>query len=446
MLAEDSKRPLEGLAAGRRHRVVERDHEVRPGGGGEPVLDDLARGEQIGERYGAEVVADRRAGAGRGGLEGGYPGKDPDRDPARGGVRPAVEHLHDERGHGVDAGIARADEGDPFPRGGKADGPGGAGALLAEVVGIDDLIAHQVGDEVEVTVTLPAGRECGVSGAICTKGENRRQLTNAPTATVAGPAVESGAAGLTARFARVPLEHDGTTAFKLRIAFSETIRMSGRRLRSDVVAVSGGRATRAGRVNRRKDLWKLKVRPDSLADVTVTLSSGAACDSPEAVCTKGEPRRRLTNTISATVRGPVAVSVADARAREGEDETIDFAVSLSRAASGPVTVAYRTADGTATAGEDYTRASGKLKFAPGETAKTVRVPVLDDVVDEGEETFRLRLSAASGARIADGVATGTIVNSDPLQKMWLSRFGRTVAGQVVDAVTGRLSGPPGARR
>ena len=43
----------------------------------------------------------------------------------------------------------------------------------------------------EVTVTLPAGRECPVSGAICTKGENRRQLTNAPTATVAGPAVDA---------------------------------------------------------------------------------------------------------------------------------------------------------------------------------------------------------------------------------------------------------------
>ena len=300
--------------------------------------------------------------------------------------------------------------------------------------------------EGEVTVTLPAGRECSVSGAICTKGENRRQLTNAPTATVAGPAVETGAAGLTARFARVPSEHDGTTAFKLRIAFSETIRMSGRRLRSDVVAVSGGRATRAGRVNRRKDLWKLTVKPDSLADVTVTLAAGAACDSPGAVCTKGEPRRRLTNTISATVRGPVAVSVADARAREGEDETIDFAVSLSRAASGQVTVAYRTADGTATAGSDYTRASGRLKFAPGETAKTVRVPVLDDVVDEGEESFTLRLLNASGAVIADGEATGTIVNSDPLQKMWLSRFGRTVAGQVVDAVTGRLSGSsPGSQ-
>ena len=298
--------------------------------------------------------------------------------------------------------------------------------------------------EGDVTVTLPAGRECGVSGAICTKGENRRQLTNAPTATVAGPAVEAGPAGLTARFARVPSEHDGTTAFKLRFAFSEEIRMSGRRLRSDVVAVSGGRATRAGRVNRRKDLWKLTVRPDSLADVTVTLSSGAACDTPEAVCTADG--RALSNTVSATVRGPVAVSVADARAREGEDETIDFAVSLSRAASGAVSVTYATADGTATAGSDYTRASGKLRFAPGETEKRVRVPVLDDVVDEGEETFTLRLLNASGAVVADGEATGTIVNSDPLQKMWLSRFGRTVAGQVVDAVAGRLSGPSGGSR
>ena len=296
----------------------------------------------------------------------------------------------------------------------------------------------------EVTVTLPAGRECSVSGAICTKGENRRQLTNAPTATVAGPAVEGGPAGLTARFARVPSEHDGKTAFKLRIAFSEEIRMSGRRLRSDVVAVSGGRATKAGRVKGRKDLWKLKVRPDSLADVTVTLSSGAACDAPEAVCTKDG--RALSNTVSATVKGPVAVSVADARAREGEDETIDFAVSLSRAASGQVTVTYATADGTATAGSDYTRASGKLRFAPGETEKTVAVPVLDDVVDEGEETFTLRLLNASGAVVADGEATGTIVNSDPLQKMWLSRFGRTVAGQVVDAVAGRLSGSSGGSR
>ena len=299
--------------------------------------------------------------------------------------------------------------------------------------------------EGEVTVTLPAGRECTVSGAICTKGENRRQLTNAPTATVAGPAVETGPAALTASFVDVPAEHDGESAFTFRIAFSERVGwMNGRRLRENVVAVSGGRATAAGRVNRRRDLWKVTVEPDSLADVTVTLEAGAACRTPAAVCTSDG--RALSNTISTTVRGPVTVSVADARAEEGTDETIDFAVSLSRAASGTVTVAWATADGTATAGEDYTRSGGTLSFAPGETAKTISVPVLDDAIDEGEETFTLRLTNASGAVIADGEAIGTIENSDPLQKMWLSRFGRTVAGQVVDAVAGRLSGPTGGSR
>ena len=293
----------------------------------------------------------------------------------------------------------------------------------------------------EVAVSLPAGRECSVSGAICTWGPPRKQLTNTPAATVSGPA----AAPLTASFVDVPAEHDGESAFKFRIAFSEPLsRMSGRRLREDVVAVSGGRATAAGRVDRRRDLWKVTVEPDSLADVTVTLEAGAACGTPAAVCTADG--RALSNTISTTVLGPVAVSVADARAEEGTDETIDFAVTLSRAASGTVAVAYATADGTATAGEDYTARKGELTFDPGETEKTVRVPVLDDAIDEGEETFTLRLTNASGARIADGTATGTIENSDPLQKMWLSRFGRTVAGQVVDAVAGRLSGPaPGSQ-
>ena len=295
----------------------------------------------------------------------------------------------------------------------------------------------------EVAISLPAGRECSVSGAICTWGPPRKQLTNTPTATVAGPAVETGPASLTASFVDVPAEHDGETAFKLRIAFSEPLSwMNGRRLREDVVAVSGGRATKAGRVNRRRDLWKLTVEPDSLADVTVTLAAGAACDSPAAVCTADG--RALSNTISATVEGPVAVSVADARAREGEDETIDFAVSLSRAASGRVSVSYATADGTATAGSDYTRASGKLRFAPGETEKTISVPVLDDAHDEGAETFTLRLTASSGAAIADGVATGTIENTDHMPAAWLARFGRTVTDQVLGAVEARLLAPRAA--
>ena len=137
-----------------------------------------------------------------------------------------------------------------------------------------------------------------------------------------------------------------------------------------------------------------------------------------------------------------SISVADARANEGAGAKVAFEVSLSRAFTGTshrVTVDYATADGTAKAGEDYTATSGTLTFAAGERRKTVNVPVLDDAVDEGEETFVLRLSNVHGARAGDLEATGTIANDDPLQKMWLSRFGRTVAIQTIEALEGRFA-------
>ena len=266
---------------------------------------------------------------------------------------------------------------------------------------------------------------------------HEERLTSAATDAVAGAA--STAAPLTARFARAPAEHDGKTAFKLRIRFSEDISISFRRFRDQVLSVSGGSVKKAKRVDRRKDLWEVTVKPGSLGDVTVTLEGGHACGTAGAVCT-GDGRT-LSATISTTVLGPVALSVADARVREASDATLDFAVTLSRASSAPVAVAYATADGSAAAGSDYTARKGELRFAAGETSKTVSVPVLDDAHDEGEETLTLRLSAATGAVIADGVATGTIENTDHMPAAWLARFGRTVTDQVLEAVEARLVAP-----
>ena len=168
-------------------------------------------------------------------------------------------------------------------------------------------------------------------------------------------------------------------------------------------------------------------------------TGGRACGTTGAVCTADN--RVLSNTLTATVKGPVAITVADAKVEEGPGATLDFAVSLSRTENGTVTVDYATADGTATAGEDYTAASGTLTFAAGETEKTVSVAVLDDAHDEGEETMKLLLSNATGARIRDGEAVGTIENSDAIPKAWLARFGRTVADHVVDAIGARVAGP-----
>ena len=138
------------------------------------------------------------------------------------------------------------------------------------------------------------------------------------------------------------------------------------------------------------------------------------------------------------------ISVADTQVHEAEGAVLSFPVTLAEAQTSVVTVRYATADGTATAGTDYVSVSGALRFAPGETAKTVTVPVLNDAHDEGRETLTLALSRPFGAALADGEATGTIMNTDPMPQAWLTRFGRTVGSQVVDAVTARLDNGGGS--
>ena len=107
------------------------------------------------------------------------------------------------------------------------------------------------------------------------------------------------------------------------------------------------------------------------------------------------------------------VSAADASATEGTDGTIEFEVTLNaRDDCETVTVDWVTADGTATAGEDYTAANGTLSFGPGETSKMVSVVILDDTVEDSGETLTLQLSNPSGATLADAEATGTISDEE----------------------------------
>ena len=250
----------------------------------------------------------------------------------------------------------------------------------------------------------------------------------------AGEAVAPDA--LTASFEGVPEAHDGSSPFTFRVRFSQEPRVSFRVLRDESFAVTGGDVDKARRVDGRNDLREIHVEPEGWDDVRVTLAGGRACGTEGAICTADN--KVLANTAEATVPGPLALSVADADAQEGADPTLDFVVTLNRAAGATVTVDYATGDGTATAGADYTATSGKLTFDPGETEKTVSVPVLDDAHDDDGETLTLTLSNASGARIRDGEATGTIANSDAIPQAWIARFGRTVADQVLAAVDERL--------
>ncbi|MDX1672043.1 MAG: Calx-beta domain-containing protein, partial [Balneolaceae bacterium] len=107
------------------------------------------------------------------------------------------------------------------------------------------------------------------------------------------------------------------------------------------------------------------------------------------------------------------LSIDDVRGSE-DAGTFTFTVSLSEVAGSDVTVNYETADGTATAGEDYEAiTSTTLTIPSGESSATVDVTIIDDSANEdANENFFVNLSDASGASIADGQGEGTIRDND----------------------------------
>jgi hypothetical protein len=89
--------------------------------------------------------------------------------------------------------------------------------------------------------------------------------------------------------------------------------------------------------------------------------------------------------------------------------TATFTVSLSAPTTQPVSVDYRTIDGTATAPGDYLPVSGTIELAPGDTSATVAVTVLADDQNEVTEQYSLELAAPVNATVADGSGRGRII-------------------------------------
>ena len=200
--------------------------------------------------------------------------------------------------------------------------------------------------------------------------------------------------------------------------------------------------------------FQLTPRPDGAAGGGRTITfrlvhtnRGGAGGDPVSWYDAKEPVEVMVAVIDAGLATDVpSLLVGPSDAFEQAGETLRFEVRLMPESTGEVTVDYATADGTAAAGADYVATSGTLTFAPGETEKTAEVEVLSDEHDEGIETVWLMLSNPVGAKIERGRNFGQIHNSGPIPKAWISRFGRSVAEQVLDAVEGRMQAArqPGA--
>ena len=301
----------------------------------------------------------------------------------------------------------------------------------------------------DMTIVLPATTDCSAATAICAR--DGRKLSAAVSATIAGPRIPMVAGMMVSSTPAVGDTYGFGETIRVTMSFSEAVAVTGTpRLAIDMDPAHWGTkwaAYESGSGTNALVFAHTVVEPNistrGIAVLADTLeANGGAIGSAATQAGAELAHGGLDHDPAHKVDWRPTLSVADAEGHEGADEAIEFAVTLSHAATAAVvTVDYATADGTATAGEDYTATSGTLTFQAGESSKTVSVPILDDALDEGRETFLLRLSNPRHARILDGEATGTIENDDPLQKMWLSRFGRTVADHVTSAVADRVSNP-----
>jgi Ca2+-binding RTX toxin-like protein len=108
--------------------------------------------------------------------------------------------------------------------------------------------------------------------------------------------------------------------------------------------------------------------------------------------------------------GTPEIAIGDRIVDESVGE-LTFAVTLNRPSTGTVKVNYATAPASASTA-DYTSVSGTLAFAPGETVKTLRVPIINDTLAEGDERLNVVLSSPVRATLPDPVGTATIASND----------------------------------
>ena len=159
------------------------------------------------------------------------------------------------------------------------------------------------------------------------------------------------------------------------------------------------------------------------ATVTVATKEDTTDEDDETfTVTLSSPSSNAEIATDATAQGtieddddPPTLSVEDASATEGD--AVEFTVEMAESGK-QVTVAWAASAETgdsATAGTDFTAATGTLTFSPGtpgDTAKTVTVATAGDTTAEDDETFTLTLSDATNATLPDpATATGTIEDS-----------------------------------
>ncbi|MYD85525.1 MAG: hypothetical protein F4Y14_04690, partial [Acidobacteria bacterium] len=169
---------------------------------------------------------------------------------------------------------------------------------------------------------------------------------------------------------------------------------------------------------------------------TLTIAAGATTSTGTVTITAGDNDTVAADkkvTVSATATGGNGVAApSDQTLTISEDDTAtltfastavsvregakaSFIVELSTTVASDVTFSWQTADGSATAGSDYTaQAATSVTLAAGSTEGILDVQTLTDSVREGDETFTVKISASNlptGVSLGTATATATIAGT-----------------------------------
>ena len=179
--------------------------------------------------------------------------------------------------------------------------------------------------------------------------------------------------------------------------------------------------------------------------------------------TLGSPSAAVVTIREDDVAGTVQFGSATYSVSEDGGSATITVTRTGGSASG-VTVHYATSNGTATAGADYTAVSGTLTFAANETSKTITVPIQDDTLMEGDETFSVTLSNPGGGgtlgspsaavvtireddvagTVQFGSATYSVSEDGGLATITVTRTGGSASGVTVNYATGNGTATAGA--
>ncbi len=314
-----------------------------------------------------------------------------------------------------------------------------------------------------VIVTLRGNRPCSERGALCTEGGG--QLDGSPQLTLSTDTEPPDLGSLPSLSVADTSGTEDSANLAFDVSLSKAVSAT---VAVDFRTVSGGTAT--ANADYREASYRIVFSAgETMQPGSVALIEDADDDNGETVRVEivnarvitprgaefgplSITRGQATGTIDAPASSTTPLSNVNMRIENTSGSEsggwLHFTIRLSRALDEYVCYDFETlGTGSAIEGVDYLqRPKSTLWQRPGVTEWTEFVRILDDSIDDGGETVKVKISdaelcddASRTITINRGEATGTIANSDPIPAAWLARFGRTVADQVIDAVEGRMA-------